>query len=668
MKSFLRADKVLPTHHSLKIFKIQECSCAERRLGLRSYHDDGRRRLSAFWTPTGGIAPTENAKEDSHTLLIRAGFVRQAHSGFFQFLPLGLRMQEKIERLLDKHMLKLGASKLSLSTFSSEDLWKKTGRLGSGSSELFRLQDRKGGKYLLSPTHEEEITSLVGSIVKSYKELPLRLYQISRKYRDEPRPRQGLLRTKEFLMKDLYTFDATTEEALQTYEAVRLAYGAFFGELKVPYLSAEASSGDIGGDLSHEYHLSSKKGEDNLVCCGSCCYIANEELAESRIVRAHRHPQSTDRDAFVPQRMDSSGCKQISSKAGPLGQGDHLNAENYFQVTEGESQWLGISQDRNTLVYASLPNEVETRTAAGKGYRKTEINTQAIKRIFPEINLGVEDPFGIFKAELNAVVAEGKIEKEARILRVIDMRYILQQSLPHLFQPSSIPIEAADVPIDVKFACADNMVDLVRIETGDSCPKCNEGALKVESAVELGHTFHLGTRYSTPLEAFIDADPSQKDSQLEASSIPSQSVIPSDRIPVQMGCHGIGISRLIAAVADSLADDKGLNWPRSIAPFEAVVISTKGSESEAADVYDLLTTSHDRHFQGPIDAILDDRKKDFGWKMKDADIIGYPVIVILGRGWKRDKECEVQCRRLSIKEWVPANNLKAFVDGLLQQL
>ena len=469
-------------------------------------------------------------------------------------------------------------------------------------------------------------------------------------------------------MKDLYTFDATTEEALQTYEAVRQAYDAFFGELKMPYLSAEASSGEIGGDISHEYHFSSKKGEDILVCCGSCGYVANEEFAESRIARTHRYSQSTDGDEFIAQGMNSSGSKQHNSKTGPLELGDHFDASYDFQAGEGESQWLGISQDRNTLVHASLPNKIETRTVAGKRYRKTEINPQAIKRIFPEINLGVEDPLGVFKAELNTDVAEGKPGREARILRIIDMRYVLQQSLPNLSNPSSISIEALDVPVDVRFAGADNMVDLVRIESGDSCPNCNEGDVKVESAVELGHTFHLGTRYSTPLEATIDADPSHKDSQLETSSIPRQSANSSDRIPVQMGCHGIGISRLMAVVADALADDKGLNWPRSIAPFEAVVIPTKGLESEAADAYDLLTTSHDRHFQGPIDAVLDDREKDFGWKIKDADIIGYPIIVILGREWKRDRKCEVQCRRLSIKEWVPANNIKAFVEGLLQQL
>ena len=490
----------------------------------------------------------------------------------------------------------------------------------------------------------------------------------ARKYRDEPRPRHGLLRTREFLMKDLYTFDATTEEALQTYEAVRRAYNAFFSELKVPYLTAEASSGEIGGDISHEYHFPSEKGEDNLVCCGSCNYVVNEEIAESRIARACRPSLNMVEDVDVSQGVDCSSSKQCNSELGPLGPAQHLDAKFESQAGESRNQWLGISQDRKTLVYASLPHEVEIKAVTRKGYRKTEINPYAIKRIFPEIDLGAENPLGMFKAELSIGIAEGKSPRKARILRVVDMRYTLQQSLPDLHNQPPISIEGVDVPIEDSFAKAGNMVDLVRIETGDPCPSCDEGALKVESAVELGHTFHLGTRYSTPLEATINQDPSQKDSQQEASSLSSQSVTLSDQIPVQMGCHGIGVSRLIAATADSLADNKGLNWPRIIAPFEAIIIPTKGMENEAADVYDLLTTSTGHTSREPIDTIWDDRKRDFGWKIRDADMIGYPVIVILGRGWKSERTCEVQCRRLTIKEQVSADNLKAVVEGLLRQL
>ena len=469
-------------------------------------------------------------------------------------------------------------------------------------------------------------------------------------------------------MKDLYTFDVTSERALRTYQTVRQAYNAFFSEFRIPYLTAEASSGEIGGNLSHEYHFPSKKGEDNLVCCSSCDYVANEELAESKIARAHRRPKSDYEHVSHPLEMDSSSRKQSTSESGPLGPGEDSIANIESPAGADENRWFGISQDRNTLIYACLPPEVEIRAVAGKEYRKTNINPFAIKRIFPELDLGVEDPLRVFKSKMALGTAEENTGTEARILRVVDMRYMSQQPPPIFPNPSSISIGGWEVPIQDRSSEADRMVDLVRIESGDFCPNCDEGTLRVENAVELGHTFHLGTRYSTPLEATIDADPSQKESQREASSNPGQSGTLPDRIPLQMGCHGIGVSRLIAAVADSLADSNGLNWPRVMAPFEAIIIPTKGLDSEAVDVYDLLTTSKGHASRGPIDAILDDRARDFGWKIKDADMIGYPIIIVLGRGWKRNGECEVQCRRLGVREFVSADGVKAFVEGLLQQL
>lgn len=472
-------------------------------------------------------------------------------------------------------------------------------------------------------------------------------------------------------MKDLYTFDATTEQALQTYDAVRQAYHAFFNELGLPYLTAEASSGEIGGSLSHEYHFPSNKGEDNLISCSYCNYVANEELAESRLSQAHRSPKIRDEGVITNQELDTSdyGNAQRYLQTGLLG----LRLEGNFdgdiesQASDPSKQWFGISQDRSTLVQVLLPREIEVLAATGKRYRMTEINPYAIKRMFTDIDLGVENPLEVFKA-CRAVTAEGKSRKEARIFRVVDMRYVLRRPPSMLPNISSVMIGDVDVPIEDKFVEADNLVDLVRIETGDSCPNCDEGSLKNESAVELGHTFHLGTRYSTPLEVTVDVDPSQKDPPREITSIPSQPVTRSDRMPVQMGCHGIGVSRLIAAVADTLADSKGLNWPRVMAPFEAIIIPTKGSEREAPDVYDLLTASKGRLSQALIDTILDDRERNFGWKLKDADMIGYPVIVILGRDWKKERKCEVQCRRLNVKESVSADSLQSFVEQLLQQL
>ncbi|MCJ1308106.1 hypothetical protein MMC25_001758 [Agyrium rufum] len=427
----------------------------------------------------------ERSKEDTRSLLIRAGIIRQAHAGLYHLLPLGLRIQEKIERLIDRYMRGLGASKVSLSSLSSESLWQKSGRLAD-KSELFRLEDRKGAKYLLSPTHEEEITSLVGDIVSSYKELPLRLYQVTRKYRDELRPRGGLLRSREFLMKDLYTFDHTTDSALTTYHAVREAYSAFFREFKVPFLVAEADSGNIGGDLSHEFHFPATNGEDNIVSCDRCSYVSNEEKATKR-----PDPSSSEPDN-------------------------------------------------------------------------------------------------------NAVTV------------------------------------------------------------GDGCPRCDHGSLQVQPAIEIGHTFFLGTRYSDLLDARI--------------MTPTAGTAPE---PIQMGCHGIGISRMIAAVPEMLADEKGLRWPKVMAPFEVVIVPAAGNEDDAQSLYDTLNLAGTvgSEPENTIDAIIDNRQKEFVWKLKDADLVGYPIIVVLGRAWAKDRRCEVQCRALGIKKVeIDKEDVLETVSGLLARL
>ena len=506
---------VATTERSLRTFHpipsiAYHSSCRVPVNGIRQYHNDGRNRLSTFWAPTGGIEKRSNPvstddKEDSSALLHRAGFLRQSHAGIFDLLPLGLLVQSKLERLVDKHMRSLYASKLSLSSFASEELWDQSGRLATGVQELFKLEDRKGGKFLLSPTHEEKITQLVSGVVGTETDLPIRVYQVSRKYRDEVRPRGGLLRAREFVMKDLYTFDKSHESAIQTYQGVRAAYRRFFNELGIKYLEAEADSGAIGGDLSHEFHFPSSVGEDTLVQCQECSHVINEE----------RLPPSSTQKTIIP------------------------------------------------------------------------------------------------------------------------------------------------------------------------CPKCNSSSTTKIPAIEVGHTFHLGTRYSAPLNATFAPVAPASSSTTTRSSEPETA-----KTPIQMGCHGIGISRLIAASAACLSDSKGLNWPKAIAPFSVVVIPGKASsasstESIAEDgvgVYDLLSqpasfssSVSDRNTFPRHDEILLDDRPDvtFIWKMNDADLIGYPIIVLLGRKWtggEGGKICEVQCRRLGVKTDVKVEDLRGFVEGLWGRL
>ncbi|KAH9865720.1 hypothetical protein J1614_009307 [Plenodomus biglobosus] len=569
---------------------------------------DSRNRLSKFWAPTGGISAQDGEQDDSHGLLVRGGFLRQAHSGVFHLLPLGLRVQSKLEALIDKHMSSISASKVSLSSITTEALWRQSGRY-SANSELLQIKDRKESGFLLSPTHEEEITALVASMVHSYKDLPLRLYQIGRKYRDERRPRQGLLRAKEFMMKDLYTFDADADAALQTYQEVRQAYNNLFDELRLPYLVADADSGNMGGKLSHEYHFASPKGEDNVWTCNSCSYVANEELVEKK-------PTTSEPDN---------------------------NTEAIV--------FTGISTDHTTAINIHIPRPSSLPPASHPSWTQISsyINLHAVKRALPsslDLDAGIQDP-----------TLTSLLSKTTSQISLYDA------TLP---QPTTITTTTTS-------SSQATPTHLTTTHPGDPCPRCPTGTLTPHRAIEIAHTFHLGTRYSLPLSALI----APADTTTNA------------KLPIQMGCHGIGISRIIGAVAALLCDGRGLNWPRAIAPFEVVLVGGKGVDAaEMERVYDCLlwgargrgcasgnasanasANNHHANLNPDPDVILDDRHtKSLGWKLQDADLIGYPVIVVVGRAWKERAQVEVQCRRLGVKKDVGLGELRGVVLEMLGRL
>ncbi|KAK7426858.1 hypothetical protein QQZ08_006604 [Neonectria magnoliae] len=408
-------------------------------------------------------------------------------------------------------------------------------------------------------------------------------------------------------MKDLYTFDLTTSAAIETYREVSAAYRSFFSELKLPFIVAEASSGDMGGDLSHEYHLPSAVGEDTVVTCGSCEYAANDEVATAR-----SPPPS---NAVAP--------------------------------TSQIRVWRGISQDRNVLINAWYPQ-------ADNGQSDLAPNLHAVKSAVPELDTSIDNTVAFWEDALS----RGK----AKVINVIDTRLAssfdsLREKLPLL--PDNLKSHNAEHSF-LGDAETNESLNLVRLADGDGCPKCEEGTLKIHRALEVGHTFHLGTRYSASLDACVMLP------QTELPGAAGEGLVPGTRHPVQMGCHGVGVSRIFGAVAEVLADKRGLNWPRSIAPFEVALIPTSGVIEQSLDLYDTLVGRND--FGPGFDIVLDDRKLSFGWKMKDADMIGYPVVVIMGKLWKEGRICEVQCRRLSVDEKVSVEELPAFVSSLLEKL
>lgn len=557
------------------------------RRGLSSTASSSLQRLSQFWIPTGGI---DAGQDGTHSQLLRAGYLRQAHSGIFHLLPLGNRVQQKLEQLIDKHMTGLGASKVSLSSITTEELWEKSGRLEGHGSELFKFMDRKEGKFLLSPTHEEEITSLVASTTKSYRDLPIRLYQVSRKYRDEQRPRGGLLRGREFLMKDLYTFDLTAETAKETYEQVRVAYRAFLDELKLPYLVAKADSGSMGGNLSHEYHFVSLKGEDYIISCDSCGHTINEELAITAF------------DKSTSLRSEDGKKLQTTT-------------------------WYGLSKDRRILIEAVFPRYTLTENSpTARQWSENEISIPAVKAALPDVDLvtNLEDARSTWTRD-----------HDSMSICLVDPR------LP----PGRHSTVRENIVTEVRRARAEgNGILLTRTLPGDSCPSCQTGRVKVDQAIEIGHTFHLGTRYSKPLNAAVR---DQKDKLVH----------------LEMGCHGIGVSRLIAAIASTLSDEQGLQWPAAIAPFNVVVVPSGGEN--LADAEQVCATALT---EPEFDVLLDDRVKGLGWKLKDADLIGYPIQVIFGKTWSTSGQVEVQCRRLGVKKFADPSELRDTVKELLAQL
>ncbi|EPE03220.1 prolyl-trna synthetase [Ophiostoma piceae UAMH 11346] len=666
-----------PTASATCICQVSRWLREERRYATL----DHRNRWSNVWTPAPKVKLSDAKRdEESHAKLVRAGFFRQAHSGVFHMLPLGLRVQDKIEAVVDKHMKSIGCSRVSLSTISSEKLWARSGRLQSVKGELFQLSDRKNTKYLLSPTHEEEITELVSQNIRSYRDLPLRLYQITRKYRDEMRPRHGILRSREFIMKDLYSFDASVEDAMATYEQVRGAYAAIFAELKVPVLAARASSGDMGGDLSHEYHLPASLGEDFVAHCGSCNSTANLEVLAAPV---------PDEDSDAARKFSSASIKSVEA-------------------------WRGITKDRQTLVNVWYPSEVLGLDESGHATAMTDedIDIYAIKAIVPDLDASIEDiPSAWFrtltKAQAPVDTAEtGETTEEPvqpKILNLVDwrLRDVLRKdpsmvdllSWPyHRAVPSASVIQDAfDIsdPVVKPLSSGATGFNFMKVRTGDDCTTCGaEGSLVVDRAIELGHTFYLGTRYTS--KDALDVEVSANTALTGPGG--------KNKLTPLMGCYGLGISRILGAVADHLADAQGLNWPRAIAPYEVVVLADVPKDGRAKDassgtpsmkavaerIYDELAGT----VANAGEVLLDDRENmALSYKLKDIDVVGYPVVVVAGKGWKKSMEgsvssegyvadgplpqhgvVEVQCRQLGVKQDVEVCELREFVSSLLEKL
>jgi len=568
-------------------------------------------RYSRAFIPTLKEVP-KDATMPSHVLMLRGGYARMVGSGIYELLPLGTRVLHKIEQIIREEMDAAGAQELLMPTFVPAEYFKETGRWDLYGPTLLRVKDRKGGEYHLAPTHEEIITDLARREVKSYRQLPLNLYQIQLKYRDEPRPRAGLLRCREFIMKDAYSFDVSEEAALRSYEQMRDTYHRIFKRLGLEYRVVEADSGAIGGKQSAEFQVLAQTGEDWIVACGACDYAANAEVAQAG-----------------PAAPTASG----TAESQPL---EKVKTPGTRSIDEVVSFFGGETTAAHTLKSLLYVADEELCLAVVRGDH--EVNELGLAR-----HLGVEEVLlasdaAVKEATGTEIGFVGPVGFAGRIIADPDA-----VAVPNAIAGASdTPYHYKNVNHGRDFEA--EVVSIRQAASGDPCPNC-DGKLELYRGIEGGHIFVLGTHYSDKMQAaFLDEEGS------------SQSIV--------MGCYGIGVSRLIAAIMEQHHDEHGIRWPVNVAPYR-VIITPIGKEeaplTKASEIYDALRTEG-------VEVLLDDRAERPGVKFKDADLLGIPLRVTVGSRGLKQGTVELKKRTESESQEVPIDGAVAAVLTALDEL
>jgi prolyl-tRNA synthetase len=528
-------------------------------------------RYSRYFMPTTKETPSD-AEVVSHRLMLRGGFIRKVASGIYNYMPAGLRVLRKVERIIREEMDRAGAIEILMPTVIPSELWKESGRWEFYGKELLRFKDRAEREFCLGPTHEEVVTDLVRREVKSYRQLPLNLYQIQDKFRDEIRPRFGLMRGREFFMKDAYSFDADDAGAAESYKKMYDAYCRIFRRLGLESRAVEADTGSIGGSSSHEFMVIADSGEDAIVSCGGCAYAANVEKAECRPV-----PVDSPATAGEARRVATPGKRTI----------------------EEVSAFLGIAPGAmiKTLIFETDKGDVAVLVSGA--YEINEIKVRNVLEV-EWVRLAPEERV----RELTGAPTgfAGPVGLSLRILADHSVAAIGAGATG----ANEKDVHLVDVAPGRDFT-PERYADLRSVAEGDRCPRCG-GELRFSRGIEVGHVFRLGTKYSEKLAAnFLDTDGKEK--------------------PLVMGCYGIGVGRTAAAAIEQNHDDDGIVWPISIAPFEvyviAVNVSHAGIAGECERIAEVLSGKG-------YEVLYDDRVERPGIKFKDADLIGVPVRIVLG--------------------------------------
>ncbi len=536
----------------------------------------------------------QDAENISHKLLIRGGFIRQLSSGVFMFLPLGWRVIKKIYKIITEEMDRIGAQELFLSALSPSQLWKESGRWYSYGDDVFKVKDRKNREYLLSPTHEEIISEIARKNIHSYKDLPQIWYQVQTKFRDEPRPRGGLLRVREFLMKDSYSLDATWEGLDKSYELHREAYIRIFKRCGLKFIHLKASSGLMGGSQSEEFAIISDAGEDEVVICENCGYSANVEVAISK----------------VPNFVNSK-YKQF----------EKVLTKDITTVEE-VSNFLNVPKDNiiKSMLYYS-DNKPYLVLIRGD----YDINEEKLRNIIGEFLYATDEDI-IRLNSYPGFIGPYKLE---------NVQIIVDESIKYM-DYGIIGANEKDYHFVGYKTNFENYYDVRKVKKGDICANCGS-EIDIKKVIEIGHIFKLGTRYSESMKVYFqDRDGSLK--------------------PIIMGSYGIGLGRIMAGAVELYNDEKGIIWPISISPFDVIIIDIEGGEVSNM-IYEKSKNN--------LDVIIDDRKDvSPGVKFNDADLIGIPFKVIVGKKLRKNK-IEIQRRDGFENYEVDINNSIEFIEKLV---
>ena len=525
--------------------------------------------------PTVKEAPTD-ATNASHILLTRAGFVRRVGAGMYDFLPLGLRVLHKVEAIVRQEMNRAGALEVLMPALLPAEYFKETGRWDVYGDVLFRLKDRKGGDYHLGPTHEEIITDIARREIRSYRELPKNLYQIQVKFRDEPRPRGGLLRTREFIMKDAYSFDVSEDAAKKSYEEMRQAYVRIFDRMGLNYRMVQADSGAIGGSTSAEFQVLVDSGEDAIVACEKCEYAANVEAAELKV------------NAELPKAPDGKPVEVATPTQ---------------RTIEEVTKFLAVppSAMLKSLLYVAKEGQYDAKTIMVVVRGDHEVNEVRLARVLGATEVFMATDADVWKATGAKTGFAGPVNMTIPIF--VDHDAAAVQG--GVTGANKTGFHFKDVWFGRDYA-ATSVGSIRSVASGDPCPNCGE-RLSSYKGIEAGHIFILGTKYSAQMGAtFLDEAQQKK--------------------PIVMGCYGIGVSRLVATAIEQHNDAEGMRWPMSLAPFHVHLVTIGKDDAVNAAAKSL----HDALAERGIDVLWDDRDERPGVKFKDADLIGIPLRVTIG--------------------------------------